>query len=258
MSPTEIPLLTVKDFAFSYPQRLADMKWRIEIPNLELHRNHIYSLFGSNMSGKSTLLRILAGLENVRTVDRSCKFFLGGSLIDSSPVKKIDSFRSLPVRDLMLLAHSDQMFPSLTVWENVAVVGNRMLYGGASEARHRLLGFLEKCGLKEHKVSPSTFLQDLSSGAQAFIRLARSYCCNSKILLIDEVTGQLDDSNASIFFNVLNEVLPLDAAVVLVSHHQRDHQIASDLAQSRCSGYTKLIINESETNGERLSCVQLG
>ncbi len=215
----------IRDLVFSYPEQFADATpWKLVIEHLVIPNRAICRVVGGNMVGKTTLLRIFAGLENV---SYSPETQISGTLVGSNG-KRGGSIYTLSLRNTFFLSHSDRMFPDLTIWENVRLARNCGLLS-KKDAYQRFRRYLS--GLQILRDKPErTRLGALSSGGQALIRLARAYAWGAQLILIDEVTAHLDDDSATAFFGNLGLLLKDGCSVVLVSHDRRDHDLAENLA----------------------------
>lgn len=231
-------LIRFRNLEFSYtPKALGgtggkEGTWRLLAQQLEIRPGTIYQVLGDNMSGKSTLLRIMAGLESVHV---GLATEISGSLIRKPP-RPHSRTRLRPLQTCLLSA-SDTMFPEMTLWENVALARSCGVHVRRSLARTRFHDFISRSSITHHfgitqaSEIPTRLLGQLSSGAQSLMRLARPYTWRPALLLMDEVSSHLDDSNAQLFYSLLAIILrESQCAAVVVSHIERDRTLISDLS----------------------------
>lgn len=157
------------------------------------------AFFGKSGVGKSTILKVLAGLEEIE----------GGRIVVGGEVWSERGFSLPPQRREVGFVFQDySLFPNLSVFENIA-------YGkGASKERvERLIEIMELGALCEFKPSK------LSGGQSQRVAIARALASSPKILLLDEPFSALD---SGIKNKLLNEVLGLQKelgfTLILVSH----------------------------------------
>jgi ABC-type multidrug transport system ATPase subunit len=229
-------LIDIRNLTFSY---LSDLNsWSLKVDQLEIDEGAIYSIQGNNMSGKTTLLRIIAGLERISF---STNTSVSGLLLGSNGYSP-DSTVTLRSRSTCFLSHYDRMFPEFTIWDNIRVAKNSGERLRKKVARERFETYIANVPTLQGR-SARTGLGELSSGGQALIRLARAYSWRSKLILIDEVTAHLDPDGATTFFEHLGTLIGDRCSVVLVSHAQRDHELAKNLATQKGANYRSLKID---------------
>jgi ABC-type lipoprotein export system ATPase subunit len=248
-------LLSIQSAEFAYSTFAITTVWRLIIKDVELATKAIYSVKGSNMVGKSTFLRILAGLDTLSTIADAtgAPLRISGELISDVKAgpKVLSDFR---VRDALLLDHRDHMFPTLSIWDNVRVVGDLPLGPNGEAARAALTDFLMRSEIEG--LSSERRLGDISSGGQAYARLARAYCCRTRLLLVDEITGHLDDDNARRFFGRLPDIVRNGATVLIVSHLARDHDLAKTVALKDSIPHGTIELTQKPSSSGTETCVE--
>lgn len=236
-------LVEIRDLVFSYPEQFPGITpWKLVIKHLVVPSRTICRVIGGNMVGKTTLLRLLAGMESVSYSPETQIF---GGLIGSNAKRK-NSIYTLRLHNTFFISHSDRMFPDLTIWENVRLARNCGLLS-KKDAYQRFRRYLSGLQILRDK-SERTRLGSLSSGGQALIRLARAYAWGAQLILIDEVTAHLDDDSATAFFGNLGLLLKDGCSVVLVSHDRRDHDLAENLANDGNRSITIAIERKENTS----------
>lgn len=144
--------------------------------NLQLHAGEFFSLLGPSGCGKTTLLRILAGFEDV---DQGEVYWKGQNILSLEPQK----------RPFNMVFQSHALFPHLSVSENI-LFGLRLKKTSGEEMERRLKQMLDLVKLNgfEHK-NPQT----LSGGQAQRVALARALINEPEILLLDEPLSALDE-----------------------------------------------------------------
>ena len=140
--------------------------------SFDLHGGEFIALVGSSGSGKSTVMRLVAGLER--------------------PSAGVITMNGIPIRgpgaDRGMVFQKYSLYPWLTAGQNVAF-GLRLQGRPAAEVRERTAYFLEVVGLADAaKLLP----RELSGGMQQRIAIARALAAEPKLLLLDEPFGALD------------------------------------------------------------------
>ena len=145
--------------------------------NLTIHEGKILAIVGPSGGGKTTLLRMLAGLE---TIDSGEVFYNGEPL----------ALDELTKRQLLGFVFQDfQLFPHLSVLENLTISPVKMNGVPQEEANAKARALLERLGLAEHE---DAFPFSLSGGQKQRVALARAMMIDPEIIGYDEPTSALD------------------------------------------------------------------
>ena len=166
----------------------------------------VYAVMGSSGSGKTTLLSLMAGMD---VPTEGSILFEGVATADMD----LEQYR----REKVAVIYQDfRLFPLLTVAENVMYpMELRGMRPG--EARSRALELLEKVGLPD--TAADRFPAMLSGGEQQRVAIARALGMDTKVLLADEPTGNLDTDNTEKIFSILSDLAHKDGyCVVIVTH----------------------------------------
>ncbi|MGH9108482.1 MAG: ABC transporter ATP-binding protein [Acidimicrobiales bacterium] len=177
--------------------------------NLEVRAGEFISLVGTSGCGKTTLLRIVDGLE----VADSGEIWLDGVRLSG-----VSQDMSYVFQDINLL-------PWRSVLDNVAL-GLEVRGLGKSERRARSMEFLEMVGLASvAKVPPYT----LSGGMQQRVGVARALAVHPKVLLMDEPFGQLDNfTREALQVEIANLWTRLGTTIIFVTHDVDEAIFLSD------------------------------
>ncbi|MGT2934713.1 amino acid ABC transporter ATP-binding protein [Streptococcus castoreus] len=145
--------------------------------DLTVQDGEVLSLVGPSGGGKTTLLRMLAGLEPIDS---------GEVLYDGESV----SIDHLENRNLLGFVFQDfQLFPHLTVLENLILSPIITMRKSKVEAKEKALNLLARLGLKEHA---QVYPYSLSGGQKQRVALARAMMIDPQIIGYDEPTSALD------------------------------------------------------------------
>jgi ABC-type lipoprotein export system ATPase subunit len=162
---------------------------------------------GSSGSGKSTLLNVLGLLEDA---DAGVVAY-GGRPVNGLSRSARSRARG---RHVGFVFQAFMLLPSLTALENVALAA-RYVGGGRAEARGRAAALLEAFGLAERR---DHYPPQLSGGEQQRVAFCRAIFNDPPVLLADEPTGNLDETNGRVIVEALRRRAVQGSAVVVVSH----------------------------------------
>ena len=182
--------------------------------NLTVEENKILAIVGPSGGGKTTLLRMLAGLEKIDS----------GEIIYNGELLPVDE---LEKRNLLGFVFQDfQLFPHLTVLENLVLSPIKTMNMSKEEAEQKALLLLEKLGLSKQI---NSYSNSLSGGQKQRVALARAMMINPKIIGYDEPTSALDPELRLEVEKLILQNKELGITQIVVTH---DLQFAENIADS--------------------------
>jgi molybdopterin-binding protein len=172
--------------------------------NLQVNESEILALLGPNGSGKTTLLKILAFLEKPTSGE---VYFYGRKITDQN----VEQSRM----ESTMVFQKTVLFDT-TVYDNVAY-GLKIRKIPKNEIAERVGQALKLVGLEGFE---KRHAKKLSGGEQQRVALARAIILNTKLLLLDEPTANLDPKNASIIEEIIASVnRELKTTIVMATHN---------------------------------------
>lgn len=177
--------------------------------SLDVDRHEVACLIGASGSGKSTLLRCINGLE---TINHGSILFDGEVITD--PGVDLDAVR----RNLGIVFQSFNLFPQMSVLDNVMLAPCHVLRMKKHEARELALGMLAKVGLAE---KASAYPDRLSGGQQQRVAIARALAMSPKLLLLDEVTSALDPELVAEVLALIAQLAKDGMTMILATHEMQ-------------------------------------
>ena len=180
--------------------------------NLTVEENKILAIVGPSGGGKTTLLRMLAGLESI---DSGEIIFNGENL----PLNELEK------RNLLGFVFQDfQLFPHMTVLENLVISPIQTMGIKKDEAEAKAIKLLEQLGLENHCKS---YPHSLSGGQKQRVALARAMMIEPKIIGYDEPTSALDPELRLEVEKLILQNKKLGITQIVVTH---DLQFAENIA----------------------------
>lgn len=216
---------------------------QIVINNLKLNIKDIHSLviIGPSGGGKSTLLRILAGLEipeeGIITINNKTISF-----------KEIDLHNYRKTIGMVFQAFN--LFPHLSAMENITLPLEKVHKIKKNEANFRAKTLLDKFQLGEHS---HKYPSQLSGGQQQRVAIARAVALDSQFLLLDEPTSALDPALTSEVLDSILELKKEKKDLILVTHEMgfaknvADYVLFIDKGKVLEAGKASLIFSNPQT-----------
>ncbi|MFT8705330.1 amino acid ABC transporter ATP-binding protein [Bifidobacterium aquikefiricola] len=178
--------------------------------SLRVRKGEVCSIIGPSGAGKSTLLRCINLLER----PDSGNMMVDGQFYDVSSPLGQDELLSLR-RTCGMVFQSFNLFPHMTVLQNVVFPQRHVLQRKEDEAREIALKLLDRVGLKNKASSHPT---QLSGGQQQRVAIARALALEPKLMLFDEPTSALDPELGHEVLEVMRELADSGMTMVVVTH----------------------------------------
>jgi len=187
------PLLEISNLSFSYGEQLV-----LEDINLLLYEREFMAFIGQNGGGKSTLLKLIAGIHP--TQSGTIHFSHKGMKIGYVP-QNTNINTAFPIR----------------VFEVVLMGFNGLkkgLFGYNKDERAYAQSLLRKLGMQDFETSP---IGSLSGGQRQRVMIARALCNSPELLLLDEPTSSIDTEGQREIYELLKS-LSKERSIIVVSH----------------------------------------
>ena len=182
--------------------------------NLKVPEKQILAIVGPSGGGKTTLLRMLAGLE---TIDSGDIIYNGEEL----PLDELEK------RNLLGFVFQDfQLFPHLTVLENLTLSPIKTKHFTKEDAEKKAIGLLTRLGLAEYA---KAYPYSLSGGQKQRVALARAMMIDPEIIGYDEPTSALDPELRLEVEKLILQNRELGMMQIVVTH---DLQFAENIADT--------------------------
>ncbi|MEU3566339.1 amino acid ABC transporter ATP-binding protein [Kitasatospora sp. NPDC091257] len=174
--------------------------------DLAVAEHSVTALIGASGSGKSTLMRCVNLLEGI---DDGAIFLDGEEITD--PRADEDAVR----RRIGVVFQSYNLFPHLTVLENITLAPRRVHRVARAEARARALELLDRLGLA---AKAEEYPDRLSGGQQQRVAIVRALATGPRLLLLDEITAALDPVLVGEVLSVVRDLKEQGMTMVLSTH----------------------------------------
>ncbi|MBS5521251.1 MAG: sugar ABC transporter ATP-binding protein [Clostridiales bacterium] len=179
--------------------------------HFELKHGEIHALVGGNGAGKSTLMKIITG---VYTLDSGKIYVNGKETVIEKPLDAKNQGIAMIFQELSLIQ-------SMTVAENI-FLGTEIVRHGVrdiKQMRQKTEAVLKRLGID---VDPDTKVSELSVGVSQMVEIAKAVSKDAKILVFDEPTAALSDSETVRLFEMMEQLKKEGVSMVYISHRMNE------------------------------------
>jgi polar amino acid transport system ATP-binding protein len=187
--------------------------------SLNVERHEVVCLIGASGSGKSTLLRCVNALEEIDS---------GAIRIEGDTVSGTGVDLNVLRRDVGIVFQSYNLFPHMSVIENVILAPTRIDGLPAKEARERGMALLDSVGMAE---KAKAYPDMLSGGQQQRVAIVRALAMQPRVMLLDEITAALDPELVGDVLQIVRELAREGLTMLLATHEMG---FAKEVASQVC------------------------
>jgi D-xylose transport system ATP-binding protein len=199
-----MPLLEMRNIVKEFPGVRA-----LDGVSFTLEAGEFHSLVGENGAGKSTLMKVLSGVYPHGTYE-------GDILIDDQ-VRQFRGIRDSENAGVAIIFQELSLVKELTVGENIFLGKEPSSFGviNWSELYHRTSKLLQELNLG---IDPRVPVGNLGIGQQQLVEIAKALSKEAKILVLDEPTAALTESEVETLFTILRDLKSRGVGMVYISH----------------------------------------
>ncbi|WP_150525709.1 multiple monosaccharide ABC transporter ATP-binding protein [Roseibium sediminis] len=187
--------------------------------NLSVAKGEIHALVGENGAGKSTLMKILSGVYPAGSYEGEIHY--DGALAQFRDISDSED------QGIIIIHQELALVPLLSIAENV-FLGNECARHGVIDwqaTNKRTEELLKKVGLKE---APTTLVDKLGVGKQQLIEIAKALSKKVRLLILDEPTAALSESDSQALLNLLLELKQQGVTSIIISHKLNEVRRVAD------------------------------
>jgi len=187
--------------------------------SLDVAEHEVVCLIGASGSGKSTLLRCINLLERVQA---------GTIVVDGQTITEGKVDVNALRRKIGIVFQAYNLFPHLTVLQNVTLAPRRIRKLSKRDADARAYELLERIGLRD---KADAFPDRLSGGQQQRVAIVRALAMDPKLMLLDEITSALDPQLVSEVLQLVRGLSEIGMTMIIATHEM---SFAREVASKIC------------------------
>lgn len=216
--------------------------------DFDLRRGEVHALVGENGAGKSTLMKVLTG---IHIPDEGTIEFEG----EEREIRSINDSAALGIG----IIHQElNMMNHLTVAQNI-FIGREPMRGRAfirdAEMNREAEKLFRHLGMN---IDPTTPLGRLTVGKQQMVEIAKAVSKDSQLLILDEPTAALTQSEIDELFNIMRDLKKKNIGMVYISHRMDEIKLMSDRVTVMRDGEYVGTVNTADTTKEEIINMMVG
>ncbi|MBV9216487.1 MAG: ATP-binding cassette domain-containing protein [Acidobacteria bacterium] len=239
-----MPLLEMRDIVKEFPGVRA-----LDGVSFALESGEFHALVGENGAGKSTLMKVLSGVYSAGTFD--------GEILVEGRSREFHSIRDSEAAGIAIIFQELSLVKELTVGENIFLGKEPSRFGiiNWSELYHRATKVLKDLHLP---IDPRVPVGSLGIGQQQLVEIAKALSQDARILVLDEPTAALTESEVDVLFGILAKLKAQGVGLIYISHKLDEVFSMADRITVLRDGKSVATHLASETDKDRVIAAMVG
>ena len=207
-------LLEMKNIVKTFPGVRA-----LDNVNLKVEQGEIHALVGENGAGKSTLMNVLSGVYPYGSYE--------GDIIYDGQVCQFHHIKESEAKGIVIIHQELALVPYMTIGENM-FLGNERGKAAAidwDETYGMAEKYMRQVGLSE---SSRTLIKDIGTGKQQLVEIAKALAKNAKLLILDEPTSSLNESDSKALLDLLLKFKSEGMTCIIITHKLNEVAYVAD------------------------------
>ena len=207
-------LLEMKNITKTFPGVKA-----LDNVNLQVEEGEIHALVGENGAGKSTLMNVLSGVYPYGSYE--------GDIIYNGEVCKFHDIKQSEEKGIVIIHQELALVPYMSIGENM-FLGNERGKKAAidwDETYGQAEKYMKEVGLSE---SSRTLIKDIGTGKQQLVEIAKALAKNAKLLILDEPTSSLNESDSKALLDLLLKFKKDGMTCIIITHKLNEVSYVAD------------------------------
>jgi len=219
--------------------------------SLDVRQGTIHAICGENGAGKSTLMKVLSGVYPYGSYEG--RIIYKGQPMTFKDIKESES------SGIAIIHQELTMIPELSITENI-FMGNEIVRRGLIDwdlSKQRTVELLARVGLS---VDPNTLIKHLGVGQQQMVEIAKALSKNVQLLILDEPTSALNESDSENLLNLIRELKNKGITSIMISHKLNEIAVVADAVTVIRDGRTveTFVVEDGSVDENRIIRAMVG
>ncbi|WP_392508840.1 multiple monosaccharide ABC transporter ATP-binding protein [Naumannella halotolerans] len=187
--------------------------------SMSVRDGEVHSISGENGAGKSTLMKILSGVYPYGSYD--------GEIYFQGQLARFGNIRASEDAGIVIIHQELALIPELSIAENIFLGNERTRFGVIdwTATNNAATELMRHVGLDE---APNTLIKNIGVGKQQLVEIAKALSKNVKLLILDEPTAALNESDSAHLLGLIRELRSRGIACIMISHKLNEVTEVSD------------------------------
>ena len=216
--------------------------------SLEVRQGEVHALLGENGAGKSTLMKILTGIYQA---DAGEVFFNGRKT-------KITSVLDARALGITMIHQELNLLSNLTIAQNIFIGKEIKHHGVFLDERATVAMAAELLDRVSLHVDPNTTVSELTVAQQQMVEIAKAISYNSRVIIMDEPTAPLSNSEIESLFAIISEMKKSGISIIYISHRMDEIKRICDRATILRDGQYISTVDVASTSLDDIIAAMVG
>lgn len=216
--------------------------------NLDIKSGEVHVMLGENGAGKSTLMKILTGVFKKDS----------GTIIIQGKEIEAESPKHAQELGISIIYQEFNLLPDMTVAENIFIAKEPMLFPGVIDSKKMNQESEKLLQSLNLKIKPTDLVSSLNVGEQQMVEIAKALSVDAKVLIMDEPTAALTESEIDELFRVIKKLRAKGTGIVYISHRMEELDIIADRVTVMRDGQYIGTVDYKSTTIDKLITMMVG
>ena len=216
--------------------------------SLEVYQGEVHALLGENGAGKSTLMKILTGIYQADA----------GKIVFNGRETKINSVLDARALGITMIHQELNLLSNLTIAQNIFISKEIKRHGVFLDERATSAMAAELLERVNLHVDPNTMVSELTVAQQQMVEIAKAISYNSRVIIMDEPTAPLSNSEIESLFAIIGEMKKSGISIIYISHRMDEIKRICDRATILRDGQYISTVDVASTSLDDIIAAMVG
>ena len=244
----EDPYLRIGEENDRSKKATGDFVWALKDINFHVEEGEVLGIIGKNGAGKSTLMKILTGIYQADA----------GKIVFNGRETKINSVLDAKALGITMIHQELNLLSNLTIAQNIFISKEIKRHGVFLDERATSAMAAELLERVNLHVDPNTMVSELTVAQQQMVEIAKAISYNSRVIIMDEPTAPLSNSEIESLFAIIGEMKKSGISIIYISHRMDEIKRICDRATILRDGQYISTVDVASTSLDDIIAAMVG